>query len=138
MRRSAGIVGATIAAVGLIIGTAGVASALPVSIPGTTSHAYVAGVDVEPGSYYSRMTESTRWTCKVVMTPDGDNPPSHNIDFKYQIVDLKVGDRLDSVGCTTWHRQGNPFGSAGSTDFGFLGMFGSVDDVFFGYLPLGS
>ncbi|MFD4180198.1 hypothetical protein, partial [Rhodococcus sp. NPDC058514] len=87
MRRSAGILGATIVAVGLTIGTAGVASALPVSIPGTTSHSYVAGVDVEPGSYYSRMTESTRWTCKVVMTPDGDNPPSHSTDFTYQIVE---------------------------------------------------
>ncbi|MFD4267067.1 hypothetical protein [Rhodococcus sp. NPDC058481] len=137
MRRSAGILGATIVAVGLTIGTAGVASALPVSIPGTTSHSYVAGVDVEPGSYYSRMTESTRWTCKVVMTPDGDNPPSHSTDFTYQIVDLKVGDRLDSVGCTTWHRQGNPLGSAGSTDFGSLSVFG-LDEFIFGHLPLGS
>ncbi|MGW6377742.1 hypothetical protein ACWFRB_16945 [Rhodococcus sp. NPDC055112] len=137
MRKTAGIIGATIAAVGLTIGTAGVASALPVSIPGTTSHPYVAGVDVEPGWYYSRMTDNTRFTCDFVMTPDGDNPPSHNTDFTYQIVELKTGDRLDSVGCTTWHRQGSPLGSAGSTDFGFLTVLG-VDDLIFGHLPLGS
>ncbi|AQA24566.1 hypothetical protein BTZ20_3546 [Rhodococcus sp. MTM3W5.2] len=137
MRKSAAIIGATIAAVGLTIGTAGIANALPVSIPGTTSHPYVAGVDVEPGSYYSRMTDSTRFTCDFVMTPDGDNPPSHSTDFTYHIVDLKIGDRLDSVGCTTWHRQGSPLGSAGSTDFGSLGVLG-LDDVIFGHLPLGS
>ncbi|MFG1785124.1 hypothetical protein ACGFIU_22015 [Rhodococcus oryzae] len=137
MRRSAGIIGATIAAVGLTIGTAGIASALPVSIPGTTGHPYVAGVDVEPGSYYSRMTESTRFTCDFAMTPDGDNPPSDSIDMQYRIVTLQAGDRLDSAGCAPWHRQGNPLGSAGSTDFGFLGVLG-LDELIFGHLPLGS
>ncbi|TJZ77834.1 hypothetical protein FCG67_12245 [Rhodococcus oryzae] len=137
MRRSAGIIGATIAAAGLTIGTAGVASALPVSIPGTTGHPYVAGVDVEPGSYYSRITDSTNGTCRFVMTPDGDNPPSNSTDFTYRIVDLKAGDRLDSVGCTPWHRQGNPLGSAGSTDLGILSGLG-LEDFVFGNLPLGS
>ncbi|SDD97323.1 hypothetical protein [Rhodococcus tukisamuensis] len=49
----------------------------------------------------------------------------------------QIGDRLDSVGCTTWHRQGSPLDSAGSTDFGFIRLTGS-DDLIFGLLPLGS
>ncbi|MFI6431864.1 hypothetical protein [Rhodococcus oryzae] len=137
MRRSAGVVGAAIAAAGLTIGTAGVASALPVSIPGTTSHPYVAGVDVEPGSYYSRFTGAA---CQFDLTQAGETEPSLDgisISTEYRIVDLGAGDRLDSVGCTTWHRQGNPLGSAGSTDFGLLSVLG-VDEFIFDNLPLGS
>ncbi|MFC4603090.1 hypothetical protein [Rhodococcus kronopolitis] len=138
MRRTISLAGATLAAVALTLGSAGIASALPVSIPGTTDHAYVAGVDVEPGTYYSRDTGTA---CQFDLTQAGATEPSSEgvgFNMQYTVVELDAGDRLASVGCTTWHRQGNPFGSAGSTDFGFLGMFGSVDDVFFGYLPLGS
>lgn len=137
MRRTAGITGAAIAAIGLTIGTAGIAGAAPVSIPGTTSQSYVAGVDMEPGAYYSRITDNTRWTCDYTITPGGDNQPGESFTTEYRIIDLEIGDRLDSVGCTTWHRQGSPLGSAGSTDFGFIGMTGS-DDLIFGLLPLGS
>ncbi|WP_027500009.1 hypothetical protein [Rhodococcus sp. UNC363MFTsu5.1] len=138
MRRTAGFIGAAIAAVGLTIGTASVASALPVSIPGTTSHAYVGGVDVEPGTYYSRYTDTA---CQFDLTQAGETEPSYDgVSFsnRYRIVDLDAGDRLDSVGCTTWHRQGNPSGLAGSDDLGFLGMTGSLEGFIFDNLPLGS
>lgn len=137
MRRTAGFIGAAIAAVGLTIGTAGVAAALPTSIPGTTGHAYVAGTDMEPGSYYSRITDSM--DCQFSLTQAGDDAPSHegvSVAAEYRIVDMEAGDRLDSVGCTNWNRQGNPFGSAGSEDFGLLGVLGVEHFIF--NLPLGS
>ncbi|CRK51760.1 exported hypothetical protein [Rhodococcus sp. RD6.2] len=138
MRRTAGFVGAAIAAVGLVIGTAGVANALPVSLPGTTSHSYVAGVDMEPGTYYSRFTGDA---CQFTLTQAGETEPSLDgisMSNRYRIVDLDAGDRLDSVGCTTWHRQGDSFGSAGSDDLGLLGMTGSLEGFVFDNLPLGS
>ncbi|MFD4294453.1 hypothetical protein ACFWPA_13710 [Rhodococcus sp. NPDC058505] len=137
MRRTAGFIGATVAAVGLVIGTAGVATALATSIPGTTGHPYVAGVDVEPGSYYSRITDSM--DCRFSLTQVDDEAPSYEgvgVTGEYRIVDMDAGDRLDSVGCTNWNRQGGPFGSAGSEDFGLLGVLGSEDFIF--NLPLGS
>ncbi|SDD71098.1 hypothetical protein [Rhodococcus tukisamuensis] len=116
MRRTTGIIGATIAAVGLTIGTAGLASALPTAIPGTTGHPYVAGVDVESGSYMSFNSDATGLSCYFGVTPGGNGQPNSSFGPGFSFVTLESGDRFDSAGCGDWFLLPAALGSVGSVD----------------------